>query len=197
MASSTIYPTTHKGGSFLIEPTTPEQCYSPEDFTEEHRAIARTTEEFWTKEIAPNLDAIQHQEPGVAVSVLRKAGELGLIAVVLPEKYGGMEMDLTSAMLVDEGIAKDGSYAAWHGGQSGIGVLQTEWARVAGPARIQELAQRGGMSDTSSVELSSFNLLPHRADAPLNNSPVRNANAEMPMVQPTLTPQPISVRTGF
>ena len=81
--------------------------------------------------------------------------------------------------------------------KSGIGVLQTEWARVAGPARIQELAQRGGMSDTSSVELSSFNLLPHRADTPLNNSSVRNANAEAPMVQPTLTPQPISVRTGF
>jgi alkylation response protein AidB-like acyl-CoA dehydrogenase len=123
MASSTISPTKPKGGSFLIEPTTPEQFYSPEDFNEEHQAIARTTEEFWTKEIAPNVDAIQRQEPGVAVSVLRKAGELGLTAVLLPEKYGGMEMDLTSAMLVAEGIAKDGSYAAWHGGQSGIGVL--------------------------------------------------------------------------
>jgi alkylation response protein AidB-like acyl-CoA dehydrogenase len=123
MASSTISPTKHKGGSFLIESTPLDQFYSPEDFTEEHRAIARTTEEFWTKEIAPNVDAIQHQEPGVAVSVLRKAGELGLTAVLLPEKYGGMEMDLTSAMLVAEGIAKDGSYAAWHGGQSGIGAL--------------------------------------------------------------------------
>jgi alkylation response protein AidB-like acyl-CoA dehydrogenase len=123
MASSTISPTKHKGGSFLIEPTTIDQFFSPEDFTEEHHAIARTTEEFWTKEIAPNVDAIQHQEPGVAVSVLRKAGELGLTAVLLPEKYGGMEMDLTSAMLVAEGIAKDGSYAAWHGGQSGIGAL--------------------------------------------------------------------------
>src|SRR5271170_571 len=123
MASLTISPTQHKGGSFLTEPTTPEQCYSPEDFTEEHHAIARTTEEFWTKEIAPNVDAIQHQEPGVAVSVLRKAGELGLTAVLLPEKYGGMEMDLTSAMLVAEGVAKDGSYAAWHGGQTGIGAL--------------------------------------------------------------------------
>jgi alkylation response protein AidB-like acyl-CoA dehydrogenase len=123
MASSTISPTKHKGGSFLIESTPLDQFYSPEDFTDEHRAIARTTEEFWTKEIAPNVDAIQHQEPGVAVSVLRKAGELGLTAVLLPEKYGGMEMDLTSAMLVAEGIAKDGSYAAWHGGQSGIGAL--------------------------------------------------------------------------
>ena len=81
--------------------------------------------------------------------------------------------------------------------RSGIGVLQTEWAKVAGPARIQELAQRNGMSDTSSVELSSFTQLPHRADAPLNNSSMRNASAEAPVVQPTLMPQPISVRTGF
>jgi alkylation response protein AidB-like acyl-CoA dehydrogenase len=123
MASSTISPTKHKGGGFLIEPTSPEQLFSPEDFTDEHRAIARTTEEFWVNEIAPNVDAIQHQVPGVAVAVLRKAGELGLTSVHLPEKYGGMEMDLTSAMLVAEGIAKDGSYAAWHGGQSGIGAL--------------------------------------------------------------------------
>jgi len=123
MASSTISPTRHKGGSFLIESTTPEEFYSPEDFTEEHQAIARTTEEFWTKEIAPNVEAIQRQEPGVAVSILRKAGELGLTSVHLPEKYGGMEMDLTSAMLVAEGVAKDGSYAAWHGGQTGIGAL--------------------------------------------------------------------------
>jgi len=123
MASSTISPTKPKGGAFLIEPATPEQLFSPEDFTDEHRAIARTTEEFWLKEIAPNVDAIQHQEPGVAVAVLRKAGELGLTSVHLPEKYGGMEMDLTSAMLVAEGIAKDGSYASWHGAQSGIGAL--------------------------------------------------------------------------
>lgn len=84
--------------------------------------------------------------------------------------------------------------------RSGIGVLQTEWERVAGPARIQELAQRDGMSDTASMQLSSFNLLPRRADAPLNNSPVRNANAvvpAMPQVRPTLVPQQIADRSGF
>src|ERR1700723_2663823 len=55
MASSTISPTKHKGGGFLIEPTLPEQLFSPEDFTDEHRAIARTTEEFWVKEIVPKV----------------------------------------------------------------------------------------------------------------------------------------------
>jgi cell division protein FtsL len=89
-----------------------------------------------------------------------------------------------------------------------IGVLQAEWARVAGPGRIQELAQRNGMHDTVSAQLSSFNLLPRRGDAPLNNSPLRNANAVVPslpqaqspiqvLVRPTLSPQAISVQTGF
>jgi cell division protein FtsL len=93
-----------------------------------------------------------------------------------------------------------------------IGVLQAEWARVAGPGRIQELAQRHGMSDATSAQLASFDLLPRRGEAPLNNSPLRNANAVVPsapqastqaatslqaMVHPTLSAQPISVQTGF
>jgi butyryl-CoA dehydrogenase len=123
MASSTLAPTKHKGGSFLLEPTTSDEIFTPEDFTDEHRAIARTTEDFWNKEVAPNVEAIQHQEPGVAVSILRKSGQIGLPAVVIPEKFGGMEMDLTSAMIVAEGVSKDGSYSAWHGAQAGIGAL--------------------------------------------------------------------------
>jgi len=123
MPSSTLSPTKHQGGSFLLAPTTPDEVFTPEDFTQEHRAIARTTEEFWNKEVAPNLEAIQHQEPGLAISILRKSGKLGLTAVILPEKFGGMEMDLTSAMIVAEGVAKDGSYSGWHGAHTGIGTL--------------------------------------------------------------------------
>ncbi len=123
MATTTLTPTKHQGGSFLLTSTTPEEIFTPEDFTEEHRAIARTTEEFWTKEVAPNVEAIQHQEPGLAISILRKSAELGLTAVIIPEKFGGMEMDLVSAMIVAEGISKDGSYSGWHGAHTGIGTL--------------------------------------------------------------------------
>jgi alkylation response protein AidB-like acyl-CoA dehydrogenase len=123
MATTTLTPAKHYGGSYLLESSTPDEIFTPEDFTEEHRAIARTTEEFFTNEVAPNVDAIQHQEPGVAVSILKKSGKLGLPAVVIPEKFGGMEMDLTSAMIVAEGVSKDGSYSAWHGAQAGIGAL--------------------------------------------------------------------------
>src|ERR1700681_368354 len=123
MASSTLSPTKRQGGSFLLAPSTPEEIFSPEDFTDEHRAIARTTEEFWNKEVAPNVDAIQHQEPGLAISILRKSGKLGLTAVILSEKFGGIKIDLTSGLIVAEGVSKDGSYSGWHGAHTGIGTL--------------------------------------------------------------------------
>jgi alkylation response protein AidB-like acyl-CoA dehydrogenase len=123
MATTTLTPAKHQGGSFLLAPTTPEEIFTPEDFTDEHRAIARTTEEFFQKEVGPNVDAIQHQEPGLAISILRKSAQLGLTAVIIPEKFGGMEMDLVSAMIVAEGVSKDGSYSGWHGAHTGIGTL--------------------------------------------------------------------------
>ncbi len=62
MATSTLSPTKHQGGSFLLEPTASDEIFTPEDFTDEHRAIARTTEEFWTKEVAP--ERRRHPAPG-------------------------------------------------------------------------------------------------------------------------------------
>ena len=123
MSATTTAPLKTLGGGFLLEAAQPEDVFTPEEFSEEHRAIARTTEDFWNREVVPNLDAIQHQQPGVMRAVLRKSAELGLLAVLVPEEYGGMEMDLVSAMIVAEGLAKDGSYAACHGSQAGIGLL--------------------------------------------------------------------------
>jgi alkylation response protein AidB-like acyl-CoA dehydrogenase len=123
MATTTFAIAKPKGGAFLLEQRAPEEVFTPEDFTDEHRAIARTTEEFFAKEVAPNIEAIQHHEPGVAAGILRKSGELGLTAVIIPEKFGGMEMDLTSMMIVAERVAGDGSYAGWHGAHTGIGTM--------------------------------------------------------------------------
>ena len=68
-----------------------------------------------------------------------------------------------------------------------IGVLETEWQHVASPERVQQLAQsRLGMADSASVQLSSFEQLPRRgADpAPLGNTPVHNASAQVPAAAP-------------
>ncbi len=112
-----------KGGAFLIESRLPEEIYTPEDFTDEHKAIAKTTEDFWNQEVAPHLDEIQAGDMALAIAIVKKSAQLGLTAVTVPEKFGGMELDLVSSMVVAENLARDGSYSGWHGAHAGIGTL--------------------------------------------------------------------------
>src|SRR5689334_2829902 len=98
------------GGAFLTEDGLPGQVFTPEDLNEEHLAIARTAGEFSRKEIEPNLQAILAKEPGVLRNTLRKAGELGLTGILVPEQYGGMELDLASMVIAAEHLSIDGSY---------------------------------------------------------------------------------------
>jgi len=112
-----------KGGAFLIEDRSPNEIFTAEDLNQEHLAIARTVDQFWTNEVEPHLEAIRQQTPGVALSVLRKAAELGLAAIPIPEKFGGMEMDLPSVMIAGEHLARDASYGSWHSSHTGIGTL--------------------------------------------------------------------------
>jgi len=112
-----------RGGAFLIGDLSPGEIFTAEDLSEEHLAIARTVDEFWTREVEPNLAAIRSQEPGVARRLLRKSAELGITAITIPEKYGGMELDLASAIIAAEHFARDGSYAICHEVHTGIGTL--------------------------------------------------------------------------
>jgi alkylation response protein AidB-like acyl-CoA dehydrogenase len=111
------------GGAFLVEESRPESVFTPEDLSEEHLAIGRTAEEFFRNEVAPNLEALLHQEPGLGRRLLRKSAELGLTAISIPEKFGGLELDLASALVAADGLARDASYSAWHGSHAGIGTL--------------------------------------------------------------------------
>ena len=114
---------TTKGTAFLIEDSTPEDIFTPEDLSEEHLAIGKMVEEFWANEVEPNLPAIREKKPGAAMAVLRKSVEPGLTAMAIPEEYGGMAMDLPSLMVTAERMGRDGSYGGWHSAHTGIGTL--------------------------------------------------------------------------
>ena len=111
------------GGAFLIEDVSPDEVFTAEDLSDEHLAIARTVDEFWANDVEPHLEAIRQQTPGIALKVLRKSADLGLTAVAIPEKFGGMEMDLASVMIVGEHLGRDASYGSWHSAHTGIGTL--------------------------------------------------------------------------
>ena len=123
MTTVTDIPRETKGTAFLLEDSTPQDVFTPEDLNEEHLAVAHMVEEFWTNEVEPNLPAIREKKPGLALAVLRKSVDLGLTAMAIPEEYGGMAMDLPSLMVTAERLGRDGSYAGWHSAHTGIGTL--------------------------------------------------------------------------
>ncbi len=112
-----------KGGSFLIEETEPESVFSPEDFSEEQRMFAKTAEDFINNEVIPRIDETEAQKEGVMVELVKKAGELGLLMIDVPEKYGGLELDKATSMLVSEIMSKGGAFASSFGAHTGIGTL--------------------------------------------------------------------------
>jgi len=123
MTVASITPFQAKGGAFLIEDRAAEEIFTYEDLTEEHLAIARTVDQFWANEVQPHIEEIRQYKPGLAVSILRKSAELGLTAIAIPERFGGLEMDLASVMISSEHLAKDVAYGSWHSAHTGIGTL--------------------------------------------------------------------------
>jgi alkylation response protein AidB-like acyl-CoA dehydrogenase len=112
-----------KGGSFLIEQRRPEDIFTPEDMTDQHRLIAQTAEEFMQKEVVPRVREIEDKDLALLRELLKKAAEIGLAATDIPEKYGGLELDKISSIIVAERTARNGSWTATIGAQAGIGVL--------------------------------------------------------------------------
>jgi butyryl-CoA dehydrogenase len=111
------------GGSFLIEEHSTDQVFTPEDLTEEHQQIVQTTQEFAKNEILPNVEKIEHKEFAVTRELIRKACEIGIANVDIPEQYGGSEMDKISSALINEHISVSGSFSVSFGGHVGIGTL--------------------------------------------------------------------------
>src|SRR6266496_3357731 len=123
MASTAVPKTKISGGSFLLEERQTADLFTPEDFSEQHQMIGQTTEEFAVNEILPNVEKIEHKDFSVSRDLLKKAGELGLSAVEVPEAYGGLEMDKVTSAVIADHMAKYAGFATTWGAHSGIGLL--------------------------------------------------------------------------
>ena len=115
------------GGSFLLESRTPADIFTPEDLSEEQRQIAATAAQFAREEILPAAEAIEAKQPGVLSGLMRKAGELGLTAVDVPEEFGGMGMDKVSSTLITDHLAVLASFSTAFGAHVGIATLPLVW----------------------------------------------------------------------
>src|SRR5882724_7317805 len=123
MATTAISKTKILGGSFLLEERQTADVFTPEDFTEQQQMIGQTTEEFAVNEILPQVEKIEHKDFSVSRDLLKKAGDLGLSGVEIPEAYGGLELDKVTAAIIADHIAKYAGFATTWGAHSGIGLL--------------------------------------------------------------------------
>lgn len=123
MATAVLPKTKVTGGSFLIREHNIDDVFTPEDLSEEHQQIVQTTQEFARNEIVPNLERIEHKEFAVTRELIRKACEIGIANVDIPEQYGGSDMDKISSAIIAEHISVSGSFSVSFGGHVGIGTL--------------------------------------------------------------------------
>ncbi|MDK2888460.1 MAG: hypothetical protein PWP72_1338 [Thermoanaerobacter sp.] len=112
-----------KGGAFLLENANPQDVFTPEDLTDEHRMIRDTVADFAANELAPRAEELEHQPEGLMRELLLKAGELGLLSADIPEEYGGSDLGKIASIIITENIVAGGSFALAHGAHTGIGSL--------------------------------------------------------------------------
>jgi alkylation response protein AidB-like acyl-CoA dehydrogenase len=112
-----------KGGGFLIEDVEIDRVITPEDFTDEQKMIAQTTQEYVQNEVVPVIENLEHHEFEHSVRLLKTAGELGLLAADVPEEYEGLGLDKISSALIAEKMSPAGGFSITHGAHVGIGSL--------------------------------------------------------------------------
>ncbi|RAV28729.1 acyl-CoA dehydrogenase family protein [Sinomicrobium soli] len=113
-----------RGGQFLVKETACEDIFTPEDFSEEQKMMRDTVKDFIDREVWPNKERFEKKDYAFTEEIMRKAGELGLLSIAVPEEFGGMGMGFVSTMLVCDYISgATGSLATAFGAHTGIGTM--------------------------------------------------------------------------
>ncbi|RYY54995.1 MAG: acyl-CoA dehydrogenase [Chitinophagaceae bacterium] len=112
-----------KGGEWIIHESSPEDCFTPEQFDEEQRMIRDMCNQFLDAEIYPILDRIDSLEPGLMKSLVAKAGEQGLLMTSFPEEFGGLGKDFVTSTIINEYLGAGHSFSVAIAAHTGIGTL--------------------------------------------------------------------------
>ena len=113
-----------KGGAFLLESISPQEIFTPEEFSEEQRLIGKAATEFVVGEIEPVNEDVEALKEGLLPSLLKKAGELGFLSGDIPEEYDGQALDKVSVILLMEKLSQGGgSFMTAYAVHTGIGSL--------------------------------------------------------------------------
>ncbi len=120
-----------QGGGFLLEEVGRRRITTPESFSEEQRLYFKTALQFCREQVLPKAAAIEAKDNALLKSLVRQAGELGLLGLDLPEAYGGLQAEKTTSMLVADANGLNGSWSVTFSAHTGIGTLPIAWFGTA------------------------------------------------------------------
>ena len=115
------------GGQFLLDPVQDTLIFSREDFTNEHSEIHKMVMDFDNEKILSKKDEIEKYDPDLSIKLLQELGELGLLGIDIPEKFGGIDLDKITTAIVAEALVVSPSFAVTWAVQTGIGSLPIIW----------------------------------------------------------------------
>ncbi len=115
------------GGAFLFSEVGSAPVMCPEKFSDEQKQYYETAHRFSKQEVLPKTDQIEKKDNALMRELLRKAGELGLLMIDIPEAYGGLGLEKTTSLLVAEAKSMNGSWSVTFGGHTCIGTLPIVW----------------------------------------------------------------------
>lgn len=118
------------GGDFLTKENRAADLFIYEDFDEEALMIGEMVKDFCIKEIQEpfeqngrELEVTKPEDKAEVLAILKRAGELGLCGVTIPEEYGGMNLDFRTNTLISMNTSRGFSFATTLGAQTSIGCL--------------------------------------------------------------------------
>ncbi len=112
-----------KGGDWLTEETSPDNVFTPEKISDEHRMIRQTADEFARNEVIPALPQLEQKDWALARKLVQRGGELGLIGVDTPEEYGGVGLDKAASVVVGGALGQCASFSTTFGAQTGLTII--------------------------------------------------------------------------
>jgi alkylation response protein AidB-like acyl-CoA dehydrogenase len=114
---------TIKGGEFLITESSPQDVFTPEDFSEEVLMVKDMVNDFIKNRITPNDEQLEGLDIELTKKLMREMGDIGIMGITFPEKYGGSEMDFVTSLLLSELMGASKSMSLSFGANTGIGML--------------------------------------------------------------------------
>lgn len=110
------------GGAFMTGPTG-SPIFTPEQLSDDHRAIRDAVTAFVDKEALPRRDQIEGRDYATHRALLERLGTDGFLGIDVPERYGGAGLDRISSLVVTEAMTRAGSFSVTYAAHTGIGTL--------------------------------------------------------------------------